>query len=178
MPTPSKIKLIEIPKGMPLKPSQTTKVYYRHGESSLESFKLKGKRKNQGGIKEVIQEFWLHWTLKRSLGEIVSQPGDVIFQPMGYEQDIHQYLTSKGIVDILNSEITVLFEYSPQEDDMLCLHINYIHNPESTKGNRIPSFQNAMAFIYKNKTWTINEGFNHIHHDYEPIKSGVAEVEF
>lgn len=178
MPTPLKIRLIEIPKGMPLKPTQTTKVYYRHGESSLESFKLKSKRKNQAGIKELIQEFWLHWTLKRSVGELVSQPGEATFQPIGYGQDIHQYVTSEGILDILNSELRVLFAYSPQELDMLCVHINYIHNPESTKGNPIPSFQNTMAFIYKNKTWTINEGFNHIYHDYEPITSGVAEVEF
>lgn len=174
----SKIKLIQVSNSFPLQPEQTIKIYDHHGQAFTRSQAPKYKRKSNKKTQELFEEIWFNWTIKRSEKTVEYTLGDAIPNPYGYCKKINACITSENLLVILNHHLELEINYNPPNYDMLVLYPHYINNnPNPVLRKTIPKYNGiGLSFIYKNDEWTINQGFDHIHCEYNELMTGIAEI--
>ncbi len=177
-----KMKLLQLNKEelFKFKPEKTSKIYFYHGKFYTKNPINKFKRKSKKETKEVYQELWFHWELKR--GTKVTREeylGEASYTPLGYCRQINAFVTNENVVEMLNSKVEIDFDYRPQEHDMLVINPVYKNQNALPANSPFPIYRGiGIAFIYQVDQWVVNKGFDQLDYDYEFFSCGVAEIEF
>ena len=145
------------------------------GEKSAKDEKVihhKKARKNSAKFdREKYEEKELIWTLKKYAGKRADDGID--WQYQSSTDKLNEVFTAKRIAELINSEVDFDFEYIPEDNDYLVLGFEYTH--PALKNKVRPFISYYISFLFKNKKWTINQGFDHINNDYTAYKSGKIE---